>query len=273
MHLRQILNLLTNEYSLVLATSLQDFQAVREIRKNVFSSKYNTTSKLLESKGYFFSEDDEQSFIYLLRHNATHNYIGTVRIFLINKYTPIKQLPMQKDGNVKDIDIFTQILPITEISRGALIHKLPKHERLSALELRTFLTFGLMIATRINFFLYPYSRIFSIMEPSLHHILKRQKVNFKQIGKSIDYYGICIPYAIERTKLLRDTEENMGKLTRYYLKQLCQNPEPFWQFIDNNPYLERSDIQLDRICQLFKTYGDDVDLELLLGEKEIITEL
>ena len=111
------------------------------------------------------------------------------------------------------------------------------------------------------------------MEPSLHHILKRQNVNFKQISKSIDYYGMRIPYAIERTKLLRDTEENMGKLTRYYLKELCQNPEPFWQFIDNNPYLERSDIQLDRICQLFKEHGDDVDLELLLGEKEIITEL
>ena len=39
----------------------------------------------------------------------------------------------------------------------------------------------------------------------------------------------------------------MGQLTRYYLKELCKNPESFWQFIDNNPYLERSDIQLDRI--------------------------
>ena len=180
---------------------------------------------------------------------------------------------MQKYGNVENINHFTNELPIAEISRGALIKNLTLNDDLSALTLRTILTFHLMIATRINMFLYNYKYIFSIMEVSLHRILKRQNVNFKQIGNAVNYYGMRTPFAIERTKLLRDTEENMGKLTRYYLKQLCQNPEPFWQFIDNNPYLERSDIQLDRICQLFKTYGDDVDLELLLGEKEIITEL
>ena len=64
----------------------------------------------------------------------------------------------------------------------------------------------------------------------------------------------------------------MSKITKYYLKKLCKNPESFWQFIDNNPYLERSDIQLDRICQLFEEYGDDVELSLLMDEKEVSTE-
>ncbi|HHD78357.1 MAG TPA: hypothetical protein ENK98_01760 [Epsilonproteobacteria bacterium] len=77
---------------------------------------------------------------------------------------------------------------------------------------------------------------------------------------------MCVPYAIEREKLLQDTEKTMGTITRHYLKALCQNPDAFWEFIDNNPYLERSDIQLDRICQLFKEHGDNVDLSLLLGE-------
>ena len=61
----------------------------------------------------------------------------------------------------------------------------------------------------------------------------------------------------------------MGQLTRHYLKELCKNSESFWQFIDNNPYLERSDIQLDRICQLFKEFGDDVSMEDLLGMSDI----
>lgn len=124
----------------------------------------------------------------------------------------------------------------------------------------------LMIATRLNLFLYNYSTVYSVMEPSLDRILKRQGVKFKQIGEPVEYYGIRTPFAIERKKLLSDTEETMGEITRYYLKKLCQNPESFWQFIDKNPYLKRSDIQLDRICELFNEHGDDVDLSLLLDE-------
>lgn len=104
------------------------------------------------------------------------------------------------------------------------------------------------------------------MEPSLHRILKRQDANFEQIGNPVNYYGTRTPFAISREKLLIETEENVGQVTRHYLKQLCQNPEKFWKFIDDNPYLERSDIELDRICKLFKEYGDDVALELLMGE-------
>ena len=227
--------------------------------------------ELLESKGYLFSQDDEQSFIYLLQHKATKTYVGTVRIFFINKNTPIQEMPMQKDGNVQDIEDLTQRLPLAEISRGALIENLPYDENLSALQLRTLLTYGLMIATRINFILYSYSMVFSIMEPSLHRILKRQGVNFEQIGEPVDYYGMCTPFATDRERLIKDTEKNMDEITRFYLKELCTNPKKFWKFIDNNPYLERSDIQLDRICQLFKENGDNVDLELLLGENDLST--
>ena len=178
---------------------------------------------------------------------------------------------MQKYGNVQDIDSLAQNLPICEISRMALSNNLDIYKDFYALKLRSYLSLALMIATRISAFLYRYSTIFSIMEPSLHRILKRQSANFEQIGKTVNYYGMRTPYAIKRKKLLQETEENVGWITQYYLKELCQNPEKFWQFIDNNPYLERSDIQLDRICQLFKEHGDDVDLELLLGENDLRT--
>jgi hypothetical protein len=153
--------------------------------------------ELKEAKWYLFSQDDEQSFIYLLKHNATGKYVGTVRVFFINSHTPIQKLPMQKDGHIQDIDHLMQVLPIVEISRGTLIQDLPHCNDLSALQLRTILTYGLMIATRINFILYPNSMVFSIMESSLHYILKRQGVNFEQISDTVNYYGQRTPYAIE----------------------------------------------------------------------------
>jgi hypothetical protein len=86
------------------------------------------------------------------------------------------------------------------------------------------------------------------------------------------YYGVRFPFVIKKENFLtagEKTEDTMGQLTRYYLKELCKNPEPFWEFIDNNPYLERSDIQLDRISQLFEEFGDDVSMELLLGINDL----
>jgi len=268
----EIIYLLTKEYSLVLATTEKDIEAIKEIRNDVLFHRYSIYPELKESKWYLFSQDDKQSFNYLLKHNSSGKYIGTVRIFFINNHTPLQKLPMQRDSNIENIEYLTQNLPICEISRFALSSNLIKYKDFSELRLRTYLSLGLMIATRINNFLYHYSTVFSIMEPSLKRLLKRQNANFQQIGETVNYYGIRAPFAIRREKLLQETEENVGQITRYYLKELCKNPESFWKFIDSNPYLERSDIQLDRICQLFEEYGDDVELSLLMGEKEVNIE-
>ncbi len=270
MHSEEFYGLLTEEYSLLLVTTPEDIQAVRRIREEVYSLKYNRSLEYLESIGLIRDEDDNQAFIYLLKDNKTKKYVGTVRVFFINQHTPSQVLPMQQ--TVKDKYIFTllQGLPVIEITRSALTPTIPRHKIYSELALRTSLTYGLMIATRITLMLYYPHLVFSIMEPTLHRILKRQKVNFEPVSDSVDSYGTSrIPYAIKTNKLLMDTEENMGRLTTYYLKQMCQNPEKLWEFVDNNPYLERSDIQLERICKLFKEYGDDVDIALLLGEDKV----
>lgn len=262
----QAFDLLTKEYSLVLATNKEDFQRVKEVRSDVFEHRYSIYQELKNAKWYLFSKDDKQSFIYLLRHNATDKYIGTVRVFFINTHTPIQKMPMDKDNQINNIKHLTNHLPICEISRLTLSHERPENKNFSTLRLNTLLSMSLMIATRINLFLYNYFQVFAIMEDSLHRILRRQNVYFEQIGDTIDYYGKRTPFTIERNKLLKDTEHTMGEVTRFYLKKLCQNPDKFWEFIDNNPYLERSDMQLDRICKLFEEYGEDVDLSLLLGE-------
>jgi len=260
----KVFHLLTVEYSLILATTQEHFQAVKDIRNDVIVNHYPDVE---ETKKYVFSQDDKQSFTYLLRHNATKRYIGSVRIFFANKHTPSQKIPMEKDLHIKDIERLTQDLPICEVSRFALTHDQITHDEFSGLQLRTYLSLALMCATRINFLLYDYSKMFAIMERSLHRILKRQSVAFEPIGDSIDFHGMRFPFVIHKEDVamgIKNTEKSMGKLTRYYLQALCKNPDSFWQFIDNNPYLERSDIHLDQICQIFKEHGEDVSMVRLV---------
>jgi len=271
---KQTFHLLTEEYSIILATTSKHLQAVKDIRAEVFVSRLDMSLAELESRNFLINKDDEQSFIYLLQHNTTKKYVGSVRVIFINKHTPIQIMPMQRDGKVEGIEHLTQDLPICEISRLALIKNIPEHKDFPMTQLRTLLSMSLMSATRINFFLYHYSKIFAIMERSLHRILRRQSVAFEPIGDAVDYYGVRFPFVIKKENFLiagEKTEDTMGQLTRYYLKKLCNNPESFWQFIDNNPYLERSDIHLDRISELFKEHGDDVAMEFLLGEDDLST--
>ena len=272
--LDKILHLLTQEYTLVLATSKEDFLSVKKLRREILLPRYGTFATIEDEEHFLFNKDDDQSFIYLLLHNATQTFVGTVRVFFVNTSTPIQELPMQKYGHVEGIGHLTKDLPICEISRLALIRTIPEHQDFSMPQLRTLLSMALMSATRINFFIYHYSKIFAIMKHSLHRILKRQSVAFEPIGDAVDYHGMRFPFVIKKEDFLiagKKTEGTMGQLTRYYLKELCDNPESFWQFIDNNPYLERSDIHLDRISELFKEHGDDVAMDFLLGENDLLT--
>lgn len=265
-------HLLTEEYKIVLVTSPEHLQAVKNIRAEVFVPRLEMSFEELEARDFLINRDDNQSFIYLLQHKPTEEYVGSIRVIFINEKTPIQVIPMQRDGKVEGIEDLTQKRPICEISRLSLVKSLPEHQDFSMAKLRTLLSMSLMSATRINFFLYHYANIFAIMEHSLHRILKRQSVAFEPIGDAVDYYGVRFPFVIKKENYLiagKKTEDTMGQLTRYYLKELCKNPESFWQFIDNNPYLERSDIQLDRICQLFKKFGDEVSMEDLLGMNEL----
>ncbi len=74
--LNKVFHLLTEEYSLILATTAEDFQAVKEVRSDVFEHRYAQYPDLKKAKWFLFSPDDEQAFIYLLQHNATKQYVG-----------------------------------------------------------------------------------------------------------------------------------------------------------------------------------------------------
>jgi len=261
-------NILTQEYSIVLVTEEEEYQEVQRLRKEIYTNKFSLTEDILEKEGFLhFNQEDRQSFIFLLRHNESGAYVGTIRFMFFNTRTPIQELLMQREGRVEGVEHFMEDIPNSEISRFALTYDLMDYHSMSKLRLRTILAAGLMIAIRMSVFLYPsVTNVFAFMEKALYRILYRQDVKFDIIGESVDLHGLRTPYCIEKNKLLMDTEEKGGEVTRYYFKQMCQDPEKLWKFVDDNPYLDRSDIQLERICNLFDTYGDDVDVSLLLGE-------
>jgi N-acyl amino acid synthase of PEP-CTERM/exosortase system len=261
-----IVHLLTNVYSLELALNEEDIEKVKEVRKKAILPIYQDLTEIENEERFLFNQDDEQSFIFLLKHNATGAYVGTIRIFYVNDKTPIQNIPMQIYGNVQGIEAYVSQHPVYEVSRLALLPHIKGDENISALRLRTYLTMGLMSAIGISMFLYPCKYIFAIMEPPLHRIIKRQGVDFRQVAPSVEYFGQRIPYMIERESLIFEAKEIFAEITKHYLFKLCQTPETFWQFIDNHPYLERSDIQLERICQLFDQYGKKIDLNLLLEQ-------
>jgi len=267
----KVFHLLTEEYRLIHATTQAHMQAVKDIRAEVFVSKLEISLAELEKKKFLYNKEDEQSFIYLLQHNKSQKYVATIRIIFVNERTPIKSIPMEKEGRVPNISHLTNQVPICEISRLAMIKELPKHDEYSMLQLRTNLALALMSAVRINAILYHYANIFAIMEKSLHRILRRQGVKLEPIGNAVDYYGLRFPFVITKEALIdagESTEDTMGEVSRYYLQELCKSPDSFWGFIDNHPYLERSDIELDRICKLFKSYGANVPTALLFETGE-----
>jgi len=261
----QILHLLTQEYSLVMVTDSHDIEVLKDVRRRTLLPAYQGHAKITDEESFLYNQDDEQSFIYLLRHNPTGEYVGTIRVFFVNEKTPIKRIPLQMYGNVKDIEHLVSNYPVCEVSRLALASDLPSYGDLSKLRLRTYLTIGLMSTIGINIFLYHTNNIFSIMEPALHRILKRQGINFHPIGPAVEYYGMRIPHMIKREELITESKDILGEITLFYLKQLCQDPGKFWQFIEDHPYLDRSDIHLERICELFDTYRDKVDIPFLLN--------
>jgi len=244
---------LTQEYQLKLVTSAEEIEALKEVRRATLVQRYQQVSPIQNEEEILFNDDDKQSFIYLLQHKKSQQYVGAVRLFFINSLTPLQRLPMESYG-VNAIDDYTQEKPIAEISRGALIKELPSHPDFSGLEIRTMLTFNLMVATRLNMLLYPYKQLFCIMEPALHRILSRQNARLEQIGKPVEYYGLRTPYALSKEVLLKATHQSMDRLTKYYLNTLRSPTNPFYAFVKAHPYLKIEEIQsVERILNEYDT--------------------
>ncbi len=262
----EVFELLTQKYTLVLASTPDEIEAVIQIRKDVFSKKLGLSSDILEKKGFLYGESDKQSFIYLLKENSTGNFIGTNRIFFVNELTPISVITKEIYSHVDNIESLTKGVSICEISRFALLQNIEPCGELSGLQLRGYLSMALMATIGINIFLYSCDHIFATMERSLHRIIRRQNIIFKEIGDPVEYYGERIPYMIKRNDLIANAKEIFESLVLYYLHKICSDPDKLYNFIEKNPYLDYSHMQIDRLSYLFKKYGKDIRVSDLLSQ-------
>lgn len=235
-------DLLTKEYRLILATEPEEFDAVKSLRKEVLLSKYRNFATIEDEEQFAWDKSDEQSFIFLIQHQQTQRYVGTIRVFYINCKTPIQTLPMEHYTHTQRDP---SLLPVCEISRFALSRDLPLHSERSALWVRTHLSLLLMIGTRITAQIYPFKMIYAIMEQTLARLLRRQHAHFEQIGESVDYYGECTPFAIEPEKLLKETQET-EVLSRYYLQKFIYESNTIDKYLSSTPYLTAAQLQLNR---------------------------
>jgi N-acyl-L-homoserine lactone synthetase len=263
MNITDLYDLLTKEYYLKLVQNDDDIAQLKEVRKKVLLPAYDKRTHIEDVDEFIYNQDDEQSFNYILVHRKTNKAVGTIRIFFINDKTPIQQLPMQMYGGVDDIEDYTKDKPICEISRLALIKDLPSYKDIPALSLRTSLTMGLFIALGINIILYSYKKIYTINEPSLSRMVRRQGVEFQVIGKEVNYFGRRIPYIINYETLIKNSNKTIEELTLYYLKEIISNPTELIQYIDKHPYLELDELNLNKLKAFFQQNPNPSAVDLL----------
>ncbi len=235
---------MTQTYRLVLATTPEHIDAVKALRKEVLLEKYRHFANIEDEERFAWDESDTQAFIYLLQHQKSGRYVGTIRVFFINDATPLKEMPMEHYSHAPRIAELKAALPVCEISRFALSAELPKEAEHTAQWVRIHLSLLLMIGTRITAQIYPFKMIFAIMEPSLARLLRWQKAHFEQIGSEVDYYGTTIPFAIERDTLLSDTFATQ-RVSCYYLDQFSQPGGSLEQFLAQCPYIDAEMLNLD----------------------------
>jgi N-acyl-L-homoserine lactone synthetase len=237
---------MTQTYSLILATTQKEFNAVKALRKEVLLEKYRHFATIEDEEAFAWDESDEQSFLYLIQHVESGRYVGTIRVFFINPLTPLQEMPMEHYTHTPNIEQRKRTLPVCEISRFALSANVPDYQGMSALWVRMHLSLLLMIGTRITTKIYPFKTIFAIMEYSLARLLRTQSAHFEQIGESVDYYGMRTPFAINPEKLLKDTMQTEA-VSCFYLQRFMKKNGMLEQFIAQNPYVKKEMFQLD-VC-------------------------
>jgi N-acyl amino acid synthase of PEP-CTERM/exosortase system len=229
---------MTQTYSLILATTQKEFNAVKALRKEVLLEKYKHFASIEDEEAFAWDSSDEQSFLYLLQHRETGRYVGTIRVFFVNSMTPISELPMEHYTHAPRIKELKHHLPVCEISRFALSRNLANDRNGSALWTRIQLSQLLMVGIRLTVMIYPFNAIFAIMEHSLARLLRKHGAHFEQIGESVDYYGMRTPFFINRDKLLKDTLHGKD-ISCFYLHYFMVETDMLDRFITQNPYITK----------------------------------
>ena len=188
-----------------------------ELKDEVYRLRYSVYCEDLNwepvrPSGLESDEDDAHSVHILLRHVATRENVGCVRMVLTRPQDPAYRLPFERvcDGKLDPTGLVFDSLPrdkVAEISRLAVISKYrrrqgePERAAPTSQMLGTgaqprfpYILVGLYVGIVVMAKLHAIETLFVLTEPRLAQHFKRVGVTaIKQIGSPVEHRGMRIP--------------------------------------------------------------------------------
>lgn len=195
------------EFAVEQITTWKSLRSAQRLRYQIFCEE---RSILPGQNGIETDAYDTRSRHVVLRHRASDEVVGTVRVVYTVRDNPWASLPIQ---HVCDPSLLRH-LPLGstgEISRLALSRVRGLADARSSLLLRLALMRGVLRASRDL----GLTHWCVVMEPSLLWLLRTASVHFEPIGPIVDYYGKRQPSAASIDELLFHAREQYPAIWEY----------------------------------------------------------
>lgn len=173
------------EFAVEQITTWKSLYAAQRLRYRIFCEERNI---LPGQNGIETDAYDTRSRHVVLRHRASDEVVGTVRVVYAVRDNPWASLPIQ---HVCDPSLLAH-LPLSstgEVSRFAISRQRTPSDSRSGLLLRLALMQGVLRASRTL----GLTHWCAVMEPTLLRLLRAASVNFQPIGPLVEYYGLRQP--------------------------------------------------------------------------------
>ncbi len=219
-------------FKVELAESAIQKEQVFQIRYRVYCEEFRYEAVERFSDGLEIDEYDRYSRHCLITHLKTGIPAGCVRLVPAVDVREIEPLPLEKYCGVSLDRQFIDSLnlsrdTICEISRLAVDGAFRRRTgetltrfgevnglQFSAQEQRTFSSiavacfFAATVLTEID----GRTNVFAMMEPFLPRMMHRSGIDFRRVGKDIDYHGIRAPYYITTQTVLENMHPELREL-------------------------------------------------------------
>ena len=166
----------------------------------------------VQPSGLESDEDDAHSVHILLRHVATREYVGCVRMVLSRPQDPAYRLPFERvcDGKLDPTGLVFDSLPrdkVAEISRLAVISKYRRRQGETVRPAPTttqilgtkaqprfpYILVGLYLGIVAMAKLQAIETLFVLTEPRLAYHFRKLGVEIRQIGQTVEHRGMRVP--------------------------------------------------------------------------------
>lgn len=195
------------EFDVEQITTWKSLRAAQRLRYQIFCHERGI---LPGHNGIETDAYDARSRHVVLRHRASGEVVGTVRVVHVVRENPWASLPIQ---HVCDPSLLAH-LPLNstgEVSRFALSRQRTPSDSRSGLLLRLALMQGVLRASRSL----GLTHWCAVMEPTLLRLLRTASVNFQPIGPLVEYHGLRQPAIAHIDTLLINGREQRPAIWDY----------------------------------------------------------